>query len=334
MALSKNRRLNRAVAFAVAVLVAGVVLAVTIDAILIVRSTTQPQLSIRYDDSNKIDTSVTSGGVATMDATTAPIKLSDDLTVTDDTITLGDNTDKILTFQFDTSSYNPAITLTNGSGVSGSIITIDHDNSAGVTQFSQPGTPGFSIVDEDIATGKTAFQGPCVDTTVDYCDLVLIPGRNNGLASRNVRIRTFNISGFQTYTGVSVEDTVTLGNYADFRKSALVAWGIYGPTAGLDYMLGENDDDRFCQGAAKDACQRYDGTDWIFDPDVVGTGDVVVAGGLRVSSTAAEFSSGTGSPEGVVTAAVGSIFTRTDGGAATSLYVKESGSGNTGWVAK
>lgn len=42
--------------------------------------------------------------------------------------------------------------------------------------------------------------------------------------------------------------------------------------------------------------------------------------------------SGTGSPEGVVTAVVGSTFRRSDGGANTTLYIKESGSGNTGWV--
>ena len=44
--------------------------------------------------------------------------------------------------------------------------------------------------------------------------------------------------------------------------------------------------------------------------------------------------SGTGSPEGVATAGVGSMYTRTDGGPGTTLYVKESGSGNTGWTAK
>lgn len=44
--------------------------------------------------------------------------------------------------------------------------------------------------------------------------------------------------------------------------------------------------------------------------------------------------SGTGSPEGVVTAKVGSLYLRTNGGASTTLYVKESGTGNTGWVAK
>jgi hypothetical protein len=43
---------------------------------------------------------------------------------------------------------------------------------------------------------------------------------------------------------------------------------------------------------------------------------------------------GAGSPEGVVTAAVGSLYTRTDGGLLTTLYVKESGAGNTGWVGK
>lgn len=43
---------------------------------------------------------------------------------------------------------------------------------------------------------------------------------------------------------------------------------------------------------------------------------------------------GAGTPEGVVTASAGSVYLRNDGGAATTFYVKESGTGNTGWVAK
>jgi hypothetical protein len=43
---------------------------------------------------------------------------------------------------------------------------------------------------------------------------------------------------------------------------------------------------------------------------------------------------GNGSPESVQVAAVGSEYKRLDGGALTTLYVKESGTGNTGWVAK
>lgn len=40
---------------------------------------------------------------------------------------------------------------------------------------------------------------------------------------------------------------------------------------------------------------------------------------------------GQSSPEGVVTARVGSLFVRTDGGAGTNLYTKQTGTGNTGW---
>lgn len=43
---------------------------------------------------------------------------------------------------------------------------------------------------------------------------------------------------------------------------------------------------------------------------------------------------GSGDPNSVVTASVGSLYLRTDGGAGTTLYVKESGTGNTGWAAK
>lgn len=43
--------------------------------------------------------------------------------------------------------------------------------------------------------------------------------------------------------------------------------------------------------------------------------------------------SGSGSPEGVITANVGAQYVRTDGGPGTYLYVKVSGTGNTGWQA-
>lgn len=47
-----------------------------------------------------------------------------------------------------------------------------------------------------------------------------------------------------------------------------------------------------------------------------------------------QFTWGTGSPEGVVTASPGSLFLRTDGAAGTTLYVKETGTGtSTGWKA-
>ncbi len=42
---------------------------------------------------------------------------------------------------------------------------------------------------------------------------------------------------------------------------------------------------------------------------------------------------GNGSPEGTVTAPLGSLYRRLDGGVGTTLYSKETGTGNTGWVA-
>ncbi len=46
------------------------------------------------------------------------------------------------------------------------------------------------------------------------------------------------------------------------------------------------------------------------------------------------WTTGTGSPEGVVAAPRGSIYSNQTGGAGTSFYVKEAGNGNTGWVGK
>jgi hypothetical protein len=64
------------------------------------------------------------------------------------------------------------------------------------------------------------------------------------------------------------------------------------------------------------------------------TAAIATSGPLAVQNTQAGIYSGTGTPEGVVTAAIGSMFMRTDGGAGTSHYIKESGTGNTGWIAK
>lgn len=68
------------------------------------------------------------------------------------------------------------------------------------------------------------------------------------------------------------------------------------------------------------------------------TSDIVQVGGsagIRLgSSSGPRILNGTGSPESSVTAGIGSIYLRTDGGAGTSMYVKESGAGNTGWVGK
>lgn len=71
-------------------------------------------------------------------------------------------------------------------------------------------------------------------------------------------------------------------------------------------------------------------------PSVISTGQIQSnSTGYRINgSTGPRWTGGPGSPEGSVTAPVGSLYSRTDGGAGTSFYVKESGTGNVGWVAK
>ena len=57
-------------------------------------------------------------------------------------------------------------------------------------------------------------------------------------------------------------------------------------------------------------------------------------GPLGVQWTDAKVYAGAGSPQNVVTAGVGSLYLRTDDAEGSNLYVKESGTGNTGWVPK
>jgi hypothetical protein len=54
--------------------------------------------------------------------------------------------------------------------------------------------------------------------------------------------------------------------------------------------------------------------------------------GLEFGSSGPRIMAGTGSPESVVSAPVGSLWLRTD--SSTTLYVKQTGTGNTGWIAK
>jgi hypothetical protein len=64
-------------------------------------------------------------------------------------------------------------------------------------------------------------------------------------------------------------------------------------------------------------------------------GDFTVYNEVRLGApTGPLIKSGSGTPEGVVTAPIGSMFLRTNGGAGTTLYIKESGTGNTGWIGK
>lgn len=78
--------------------------------------------------------------------------------------------------------------------------------------------------------------------------------------------------------------------------------------------------------AAGTALEVHDGTNGS------GSGNIRV-NSVIISSGDIKIISGSSTPESAVTAGIGSLFLQSDGGAGTSLWVKESGTGNTGWIA-
>lgn len=67
---------------------------------------------------------------------------------------------------------------------------------------------------------------------------------------------------------------------------------------------------------------------------ISGTVASFIGSKMAIAGTAAIITAGSGSPEGVVAAPVGSVYLRTNGGAGTSIYVKETGAAETGWAGK
>ena len=117
------------------------------------------------------------------------------------------------------------------------------------------------------------------------------------------------LSGFHAWLAGEVVTASNLLNYlmsqtpmhfasTAARDAALT--GTYAPSEGVMVWVD----------ATIDVLYRYDGSAWT----VIGA-------------------RGSGSPEGVVTANIGAFYERTDGSTSTTFYVKESGTGTTGWVA-
>lgn len=87
--------------------------------------------------------------------------------------------------------------------------------------------------------------------------------------------------------------------------------------------------------AASAAVAQFNGTwRWASAPQFTPTGNSPALH-IGVNTNDPKVFTGTGSPETVVTAGLGSLYLRRDGAAGTTFYVKETGAGlATGWVAK
>ena len=146
----------------------------------------------------------------------------------------------------------------------------------------------------------------------------------NNLTATDATFRNIKTSGITTIQDhLEVNDSTGSGTEYNLnvKTSGSSTFGVLGNGA---VLLGNN------SGAPFIATNDHHATSKKYVDDAISNSTpatVTLSGGPT-------WTSGTGSPEGAVTAPVGSLYSRTDGGANTSLYVKESGSGNTGWVAK
>ncbi len=225
----------------------------------------------------------------------------------------GANANRIL--DCTTAQYVSALTLdsvensvlglfAHGAGGNVTCITIKANRSYNFIQaVCEPGGTSQAIAYETGTNRNHAIIG--ANTTTIQSDA---GSRNTTDTMGDAEIRSFAAVGNLAYSSLVVGDTLRrFGWLAD----GTLQWS--GGSGSVDATLARNAANKLLVTAS--------------------TG-LAVTGPMWPMNTAAQVRSGTGDPEGAVTAAVGSIFLRTDGGAATSLYVKESGSGTTGWVAK
>jgi hypothetical protein len=124
-------------------------------------------------------------------------------------------------------------------------------------------------------------------------------------ANGEVRIGKITGTGQPTFAGSAAADY-----FARFRN-----------TGDGQGALIENNSSSKAAGRSALSLNRVGGPGYVIDFENNGA----AAGGIVFC---------TGTPEAQITAVIGTLALRTDGGAVTTLYIKESGTGNTGWVAK
>jgi hypothetical protein len=239
----------------------------------------------------------------------------------------------------------PADAVTSVDGRTGVVtlsdlyVDISGDTMTGPLAFSpNPATSGMLRLPNGSA-GAINFRS--ADNTVNYGGLSIDPTNAILIAGPGLATKVLG-SSLSIGTNPAAAQALRLpnNNWVAFRNAANTADA---------RVMTVGTDDRI----------RFGGADVVGGTDIIGRPDIkfniistqvgqfttsafslsagVVAespsGYRHGGSTAPSWTAGAGTPEGVVTAPVGSMFSRTDGAANTALYRKETGTGNTGWAA-
>ena len=145
----------------------------------------------------------------------------------------------------------------------------------------------------------------------------------NGLTIQNNTVTVASGNGIEVYSNIAnMTGAVISGNFAIDTNTGLYAYYLRAAGAGaiVNCVFGGNAQTGFTTHLATSGSVTFARS--------------INPAGFAMNTANLIWLTGSGTPEGAVTADVGSLYTRSNGGASTTLYIKESGTGNTGWVAK
>jgi hypothetical protein len=238
--------------------------------------------------------------------------------------------------------YADGMTLFSGNGFKNLVISSNI-----IREFSAYGIRGDKngniIVDSNIleSSQATAISGISITTGSSDSTYATVTGNNVKIDSTVINAGIF----LQALSGIVVENNTVTVSSGDgitvYSNLANMIGGVISNNFVIDTGTGANAYKIYAAGAGAIVNCVFGGNAQTgFTTHLTTSGTVSFARSINPAGFAMNSANtviwltGSGSPEGAVTASVGSLYTRTNGGASTTLYIKESGTGNTGWVAK
>lgn len=208
---------------------------------------------------------------------------------------------------------------------------------AGVAQVTLDGTTGNATFVGAITATSGTFTGSITASTISTMSSVnfgtdVIIGGDLHLNNTNVGAALwFYTNGTTIRVGMDYSTVTGVLNLENTQGSLYLS-GASGAQLSSDANILIDGNDVFvaCTDGYHGAL-RFGTTEVLYWAN--GVVDITATRGLRIQA-GGYIRSGAGTPEAAITAQVGSAYLRTDGGANTTLYIKESGAGSTGWVAK
>jgi hypothetical protein len=231
------------------------------------------------------------------------------------------------------------------SRTNGSVGTALYRKESGTGLTGWVGVSTSAVTSVDGRNGAVVLSDLYVDVTGDTMTGELhAPVVSVGIASATAgQIRLSNDDTIQARNAANTADlvmlTASVNNYIQVSANGQVGVAINSGTGRTLWVAATSNPTTAAGGITFGT--SADTNLYRSAPDTLKTDDSLVVG-VRVDATLGfrhgsallpSWTSGAGTPEAVVTAPIGSIFSRTDGGTGTALYRKEAGIGNTGWVA-